>query len=218
MDLYNRFTQPGGSSNILTGGVLASSSGSISPDSLVHHVSGTDIISTINLPYPGFNGPIYLISDDGFSFDDSGNISKVGVARAKSVIPLLFDLATNKWYTLPVGFRLPTINITSPSTGPLGGLSATITANATAYNGATLVQAEFYYQDGGAPAQPYNLIGLASGGSPYSILWTFPTCGGFIEDAVGDSPRVNIYARAKDSNGQYSTDASIAVRLTGRGC
>ena len=213
MDLYNRFTQPGGKGNILTGGAISSGSGSISPDSLVHHITGTGTINTINLPYPGFSGHIYLISDSGFSFDTSGNIGVAGVARAKSVIPFLFDITTNKWYTLPVGFDPPTIFITAPVTGPLAGLSKTITAIATVTAPATLVQAEFFWQDAeGGLHGPVHPIGTALGGSPYSLLWTFPLCA----ETLGD--KVQLTGKVLDSNGMYSTISGSDVLLTGRGC
>lgn len=220
MDLYNRFRSPGGNGLILIGKSIPASS-SISPDCLVHHITGMGVISTINIPYLGFNGPLYLISDSGFSFNDVGNIVKTSeLFQPGRVVTLLYDEMLAKWFPTNNGYKLPALNITAPSTGPLGGLSVTITANATAYNGATLVQAEFYWQDtfGGIYTRPFNLIGLVNGGSPYSKLWTFPICGAFLDDASSDPPHVRLYARALDSNGQYSSDAGVDLRLTGRGC
>jgi hypothetical protein len=213
MELQNYFKPPGGIDNPLTGGAIASGS-SISPDRLVHHVTGTGVISTINLPYPGFTGPIYLIADDGFQFDTSGNIAVVGNKLAQSVTVLLYDQATSKWYPInPGSFTPPVLVITAPTTGPLGGLSSTITATATATAPATLVQAEFFWQDAeGGLHGPVYPIGIAMGGSPYSLLWTFPLCA----ETLGD--KVQLTGKVLDSNGIYSTIRGCDVRLTGRGC
>jgi hypothetical protein len=47
---------------------------------------------------------------------------------------------------------------------------------------------------------------------PYTATWTFPSCGAAPED------RFLIKARAFDNCGNVSTDSTVLVRLTGRGC
>jgi hypothetical protein len=106
----------------------------------------------------------------------------------------------------------PTLNITSPGTGPVGGLSVLVQCSASASGGATIDRVEMYWQycPGGA-CQTSNLIATVTA-APYEATWTFPSCGAAPED------RFRITAKAIDSNGLESGLAGCDVRLTGRGC
>ena len=110
----------------------------------------------------------------------------------------------------------PNISITSPSTGPLGGLSVTINANASATDPKTLVKADFYYQYcPSGVCGPEVLIGTDNTPSAlpvFSQAWTFPSCGA----APADRFRILVYAT--DSNGVVSSAARVDIILTGRGC
>jgi len=107
----------------------------------------------------------------------------------------------------------PTVSITSPTTGPLGGLQATIAADASDPAPSPGVkEVRFYWQY--CPAgvcQASNLID-ADTTPPYSAVWVFPTCGAAPED------RFRVLARAEDKCGNVSADANVDVRLTGRPC
>jgi hypothetical protein len=107
---------------------------------------------------------------------------------------------------------LPTVFLTAPNTGPLGGASVTVEATA-ADTGSGVASVSFYwiYCPAGCTGQVETLIGTDTT-SPYSYLWTFPACGPYPED------RFSIRARAIDVVGNVSTTAGVDVRLTGRGC
>jgi hypothetical protein len=107
----------------------------------------------------------------------------------------------------------PTVNITSPS-GQVGGLSVTINATASATAPATVTKVDFYYMycPGGVCGAEV-LIGTDNTGpSPYTMLWTFPSC------AAAPDDKFQITAYATDSNGTRSAAAGSNLRLTGRGC
>ena len=109
----------------------------------------------------------------------------------------------------------PAVTITYPPTGTVGGLSATLTADASDPSPSSgLKEVRFYYQycPGTPPAcGPFNLIG-ADTTAPYSVDWLFPGCSADPEN------RFRIVARAEDNCGNVSPDAGVDVRLEGRGC
>ena len=105
----------------------------------------------------------------------------------------------------------PSTTLTSPVTGPLAGLSVTVTATASDA-GSGVASVSFYWQY--CPTQPcgaYNLIGTDAT-DPYSAVWTFPACGPYPDD------KFSIQARATDGVGNVGAYSGVDVRLTGRGC
>jgi hypothetical protein len=105
----------------------------------------------------------------------------------------------------------PTVNIVSPSTGPLDGAQVTVDVDASD-SGSGVKEVRFYwrYCPGGVCQAP-NLFG-SDATSPYSGVWVFPSCSSTPED------RFRILARAEDNCANVSGDAVVDVRLTGRGC
>jgi hypothetical protein len=107
----------------------------------------------------------------------------------------------------------PTVNITSPTTGPLGGLQVTVNANASDPAPSPGVkEVRFYWQYCPAGVCGTQNVIDTDTTSPYGAVWVFPTCGSAPED------RFRILARAEDNCGNVSTDANVDVRLTGRPC
>ena len=110
----------------------------------------------------------------------------------------------------------PTAAITSPSTGGVGGLSVAVDVLSTdAMSGVASVTV--YYEYCGTTSFTgcvgvRTVVGVPDTNSPYSVTWTFPSCGA----APGD--RFRIYAKSKDNCGAESAYATVDVRLTGRGC
>jgi len=86
----------------------------ITPTHRVHHITGTGTISVINAPWADFVGPIILVADEAFSWDDSGNIT-VGLSPAVvgEAYPFYFDRQKSKWY--------PRIATAAPTTGTITG-------------------------------------------------------------------------------------------------
>jgi type II secretory pathway pseudopilin PulG len=111
----------------------------------------------------------------------------------------------------------PSVNIITPSVGPLGGTQVTISANVSdPAPGSAIKEARFYwlYCPSGVCGTE-NLIGTDPT-SPYSAVWVFPdysTCGSMPDDRF----RIAVYA--EDVCGNVSLPPAIVdVRLTGRGC
>jgi hypothetical protein len=81
---------PGG----LVGPILASTT-TLVPTNPVHHVSGTNTITDITLPWTGFRGRIVLIPDGAFVLNTGGTagvaISRALTATANQPIELIFD-------------------------------------------------------------------------------------------------------------------------------
>jgi hypothetical protein len=93
----------------------------------------------------------------------------------------------------------------SPDNGPLPGLSATLTAEASDPRG--VVEVRFYYRD--KPKDPPVLIGSRSA-PPWSIHWTFPGC------SVSDTLKVSAVAR--DACGNEEESNAKNVNLKDRPC
>jgi hypothetical protein len=101
----------------------------------------------------------------------------------------------------------PSVSITSPSGGPLPGLSALVQASASGTTG--IANVEFLYQDVGH-GSPVTIGAVKS--PPYSIRWVFPTC------AVTRDNTFQLTALATDTCGNVGTSAPVGVNLKGRGC
>lgn len=61
----------------------------ISPTSTIHVVTGTATIKTINIP-PGFNGPLYLVSQNGFSTTTGGNIAQGVTVPSTALLVMVY--------------------------------------------------------------------------------------------------------------------------------
>lgn len=107
----------------------------------------------------------------------------------------------------------PTAAITSPSTGGVGGLSVAVDVAATDATAVASVTVYWEYCGASFTGCVGNRTALTPDTtSPYSVTWTFPSCGAAPLD------RFRIYAQSKDTCGNESGYASVDVRLTGRGC
>lgn len=109
----------------------------VQPTNPIHHVTGTATISTINAPR-GFTGPLMLISDDGFSFDATGNIATFGNVPAGNSQFFVYD--GTEWH--------PQANATN--IGPITYKVVNISAN---YN----VDADDVYIFADATIAPFNV-------------------------------------------------------------
>src|ERR1022692_4910342 len=87
---YAAFGPVGDRFSSITGPVLASAA-TIAPVSGITHISGTAAISTITLPWPGFQGTITLVADGAWETITGGNISTAFQAVTGSVYSLTFD-------------------------------------------------------------------------------------------------------------------------------
>lgn len=108
----------------------------------------------------------------------------------------------------------PTAAITSPSTGGVGGVSVAVEVTATdATSGVASVTVYWEYCGASFTGCTGAKTALTPDTtSPYSVTWTFPSCGAAPLD------RFRIYAQSKDTCGNESAYAAVDVRLTGRGC
>ena len=96
-----RFTSPGGIQNQLVGGVLAlgTNGTTLTPTSLVHHVTGTSAaLATITPPWADFTGPLYLVADAIFVSTTLGNLAVVFTTVVNQAYGLIYDRVAGKWY------------------------------------------------------------------------------------------------------------------------
>lgn len=77
-------------------GANVSSASTITPSSAIFHVTGTTTINTINLPWTGFTGSIYIIPDGVFATGTSGNIQIASTAVVSKQLIMTYD--GTKWY------------------------------------------------------------------------------------------------------------------------
>lgn len=81
-------------------GPALASSATISPTHPIHHVTGTESITTIVPPFTGFVGEIRLIADGAFTMTTGGTsgsaIGTAVTAVANQALAMLFDGST--WY------------------------------------------------------------------------------------------------------------------------
>jgi hypothetical protein len=105
--------------------------------------------------------------------------------------------------------------ITSPSTGPLDFTSVNILVAASdPAPGSGVKQVDFWYRYcPGNVCGGENFIGTDNTPpTPFTITWTFPSCGTMPEDVF------RIVVRATDNCNNVSDNAEVNVRLVGRGC
>jgi len=86
--------------NIL--GTAVSSAATITPTGQEFHVTGVAAISTINLPYAGFNGELYIIPDGAWTWTTGGNIANSGTAIVNQAMVWTYDATAAKWYPTTV--------------------------------------------------------------------------------------------------------------------
>lgn len=77
-------------------GANVASANTITATNTVFHVTGTDVVKTINLPYTGFVGRIDIIPDGAFTTDTSGNIAISSTAVVGKILTMIYD--GSKWY------------------------------------------------------------------------------------------------------------------------
>jgi len=82
-------------------GANVASAGTITPTGSEFHITGALAISTINLPYAGFNGKITVIPDGLFTWTAGGNIALAGQAIVSQNIIFEYDSNIGKWYPSP---------------------------------------------------------------------------------------------------------------------
>lgn len=79
------------------GAVLSISSNIITPTNSIHHVTA-GLIKTITVPSGFTSGTIYLVPDDAFTYDATGNIIGTGTAVVGRVMSATYSSSTGKWY------------------------------------------------------------------------------------------------------------------------
>lgn len=78
-------------------GATIASSATITVSAAIHHVTGSDTITTINAP-AGFSGPVHLLADGTFSLGTGGNINLArGPYSVGQVAIVVYDPATGMW-------------------------------------------------------------------------------------------------------------------------
>lgn len=80
----------------------------LKPTNAIHHVTGTATIQTITVPV-GFTGPLFLLSDNGFSLTTGGNIATAATVGIGTEAMLVFD-AVN-WYPIVGSASVPPSNV-----------------------------------------------------------------------------------------------------------
>lgn len=78
-------------------GPSIASADKIAVSNAIHHITGTATVNTIT-PSPGHSGPVFLVSDDGFSVGTGGNIGMAKTYSAGQMAHLAFDDVKQMWY------------------------------------------------------------------------------------------------------------------------
>lgn len=82
--------------------VQPSVAGAFVPTYPITRVSGTEAITSITIPYEGFQGTIILIPTAAFTWTTAGNIATSGTAVAGRSIFLTYDPNAVKWYVAAI--------------------------------------------------------------------------------------------------------------------
>ena len=96
-----KFQSPGGLQNDLIGNVLSlgTNGTTLTPERLVHHVTGTAAtLTTIVPPWVDFTGPLYLVADSVFTGTLGGNLSVIFTTVAGNAYGFIYDRKAGKWY------------------------------------------------------------------------------------------------------------------------
>lgn len=101
------FRPPGGQfSNLVGAPINTPATGLVATiDHMIHHVITSMTITTINAPWEGFSGPLYLIADSVFTWTTANNIAAPPgtTLLAGRVYMFVYDRVTGKWYPTSVG-------------------------------------------------------------------------------------------------------------------
>lgn len=98
---YRSFYTSGSASGVFAtfaAGSDVASAATITPTGNVFRVSGTTTISTINLPFTGFVGPLVLIPTALWSTNTAGNIGLATTAVVGKALILHYNATAAKWY------------------------------------------------------------------------------------------------------------------------
>ena len=90
-----RWTQ-GNEHNQVVGAALASAA-AISPTHMIHRITGTTQIDTINLPWPNFSGILILVFADAVVVSTDGNVAFSFTSAAEEMAVLAYNPQTGKW-------------------------------------------------------------------------------------------------------------------------
>jgi hypothetical protein len=87
--------------NQIQGADIASAA-TITITHMVHYITGTAAIVTINLPWPTFGGIVWLVAAGAFTWTAAGNIMGTGTAVADKAHGFLWVPSKQKWYPLTI--------------------------------------------------------------------------------------------------------------------
>jgi len=79
--------------------IMPSVAGALVPTYPITRVSGTEAITSITIPYAGFQGTIILIPTAAFTWTTAGNIQVAGTAVAGRSLFFTYDPNAVKWYS-----------------------------------------------------------------------------------------------------------------------
>ena len=95
--IFERFRSPGGTQVGTEGATLASAT-TVAPTHRIHVVSGTTEITTITVPYTGFEGDIVFIPSGIFTLATGGNVGLAATAVVGKAMTLTYIKSTALWY------------------------------------------------------------------------------------------------------------------------
>ena len=133
MDLFKLFQPPGGNFQDLIGSPITAAE-TISPDRLIHHISGSTEVATIVPPYEDFSGPLYFVADVAMIWNASGNIATPGSTGGGRIAMFIYDHETQKWYS-PIVYRPFTIEAGVTGSVPVSVGAIDFVNNAGNYSG-----------------------------------------------------------------------------------
>ena len=102
---WENYRLPGGPAHNVSGGLVASAIAQPAPRGAIVRISGTAELTTIDLPYEGFEGVIWLIPTGAFTGATGGTatatakpIAKAFTAIAAVAFPIVYCKDTGLWY------------------------------------------------------------------------------------------------------------------------
>ena len=180
------------------------SAATISPTSTIHVVTGTNTVSQINIP-PGFNGPLYLISHDGFSVTTGDNIAQAAAVPATSLLVLVYVPQTALFYITAISIPANSITTAMLQNGAVTG--AKIAASTiTAGNIAALT-----ITTGLLAADAITANGSIVNNSPTSITTSDVALGTFTVNVNDPSDVILISGSISTTASNYAATGSITV-------
>jgi len=93
---------PGSTTRLTESNLVAAST--ISPKSDLVFISGTTALKTINPPFEGFSGILFLVATDvaGVATLTTGNIALVVALTTNKVCPFVYSKKNATWYPGPI--------------------------------------------------------------------------------------------------------------------